>query len=424
MRFDININGLTGSPEELAGYSAKMLEYQLAVRLIKKMISSHNTSFESLTSQLDQCIALMEREGKDLLHLGNGLGEIVTLYAETENKIVGRCKAIHTNITELKKTDDNQKKYEEYKNKIDELYKILTFQNGDKQEALSLWLNLIQKMHIEDPSKCELSKEEKVAILNAIKPIAGMIDNKYDEIAAKNPFLNNFIKEHIDDFNSSDMNEKEKAVIALLSTNEWLPKIFGFKYRDRADSYYTVEDSLQNQWGFCDYMDELGSTLGMDLDTEITTFRYDGQEFRIQLWKGTYGWDSAVGGEFGIYSRPEWEAAGDPYKPGSKSSEMILYDAVDEVYQLPVKQTTSYKDSHRITKAFINNTAQYGDGTHYWNLNIRTEAGIHKNAIVSTYEINCRGKNEEFQQALYNSLLENKNLQVRQKGDIITVIYP
>ena len=249
-----------------------------------------------------------------------------------------------------------------------------------------------------------------------IYPLADAIDGNYDE-------WNNYVNKHVDSFNSDKANSIEKEVIALLSTNGWLQNSLGFAYRNQADSYYTVEDSLQNQWGFCDYMDEVGNTLGMDLDTEISTFIYDGQEFRVQLWKGNYGWGSAVGGEFGIYSRPEWEAMGNPYVEGAASSEMILYDAVDEKYQLPVEQTTSYIGIKGDIRTVTNDTSQYGDGTHYWNLNIRTEAGVDKADIVSTYNIDCSGKDYEFQVALYNSLKSQSNLQVTQKDRMIMVTY-
>ena len=291
------------------------------------------------------------------------------------------------------------------------------------KEKLELWEALLGKAHLMNPSDCILTKEEKVAILMAIKPIADKVDNSYDKLEAEHSFIKNVFGDLDEMLNTDIANNIEEKGFSVLSINGCMQNLLGFNYRAEGDSYYTQEGSLQNQWGFCDYMDDIGNVLGMNLDTEITTFNYDGQEFRVQLWKGNYGWGAAVGGEFGLYSRPEWEAKGNPYVQGTPESKLILYDCVDEKYQLPVKQQTSYIDKKGIKKSLNNNTASYGDGTHYWNLNIRTEAGVENQTIATKYEIDCTGKDVAFQEPLYKSLVSNSNIKVAQEGSIITVAY-
>ena len=40
--------------------------------------------------------------------------------------------------------------------------------------------------------------------------------------------------------------------------------------------------------GFSDLIDLAGPLLGMDLDTQIVTFAYEGRGCRLQTWDGTY----------------------------------------------------------------------------------------------------------------------------------------
>lgn len=423
MYFDVKLQGLNNVSSQLGTYRFKLKKEQAELKILSKLIGLSNDSFNDLAKEIEEASELAEQYANELKALKKGLKNIVKGYRESEKKIVGYIECVKTEFDRDVFTEEEQSQYEAYVKEVDEIYNTLTAADGDYWKSLMLWKELLEKMNPLNPSECTLTKAEKEAILKAIKPLAGAIDSKYDELAADNPIINNWVNEHSDLLNSKEAAAFEKAVIELLSTNGLLENLLGFKYRNGSDSYYTVEDSIQHQWGFCDYIDEMGSTLGMNLDTEITTFAYDGQEFRIQLWKGLYGYDGAVGGEFGIYSRPGWEAKGNPYVEGSKGSEMILYDAVDEAYQLPVKQTTTYARDRGKTKTFVNDTSTYGDGTHYWNLNIRTEAGIDKSTISTKFEIDCSSKDYGFQQALYESLLSEPNVTVEQEGRTVIVTY-
>lgn len=63
-------------------------------------------------------------------------------------------------------------------------------------------------------------------------------------------------------------------------------------------------DSIQYRSGFSDFIELAGPLLGMDLDTQIVTFTYNGKEYRLQTWDGTYGMGTQFGGEIELYSRP------------------------------------------------------------------------------------------------------------------------
>lgn len=61
--------------------------------------------------------------------------------------------------------------------------------------------------------------------------------------------------------------------------------------------------SIQHRNGFADVYDKGEQLLGMDLDTYITTFEYNGKEYRIQEWDGSYMAGIGYGGEIAVYSR-------------------------------------------------------------------------------------------------------------------------
>src|SRR5688500_8489842 len=79
-------------------------------------------------------------------------------------------------------------------------------------------------------------------------------------------------------------------------------KAFGFEYVPEGDFYTTNETSLQSHFGFHDAYDKVGKLLGMDLDDEVIEFDVDGVEYRLELWKGSYGNGGAFGGEIGLYT--------------------------------------------------------------------------------------------------------------------------
>ena len=71
--------------------------------------------------------------------------------------------------------------------------------------------------------------------------------------------------------------------------------------------------SIQRKAGYSDFIELWGPALGMDIDTTVTTFTYEGKEYRLQTWNGGYGEGLAYGGEIGLYSRDAPTSSADAY---------------------------------------------------------------------------------------------------------------
>lgn len=191
--------------------------------------------------------------------------------------------------------------------------------------------------------------------------------------------------------------------------------LFGFTYNDKG-YYYTGEHSIQRVGGFMDWYDEVGSLLGMDLDTEIITFMHDGMEYRLQLWKGSYGWSSAFGGEIGLYYRSESEAIKNPYVPGSHDSQFLWYKCVDADHELPM--VLEVYDNDVDSMLLRNRTEDYAkDGDHYWNLAIKTAPGYTKDDLYTKGLITVEDDSLRF--AMAEALSANDFIRVEIIGDKI-----
>ena len=84
--------------------------------------------------------------------------------------------------------------------------------------------------------------------------------------------------------------ELESKLWNFINENGEITRLLGFDYIGTEKDYYiTQKGSLQSKFGFMDFYDEAGALLGMDLDDEIVTFQYGNREYRIELWKGNYG---------------------------------------------------------------------------------------------------------------------------------------
>jgi hypothetical protein len=153
---------------------------------------------------------------------------------------------------------------------------------------------------------------------------------------------------------------------------------FGFEYVPEGDFYTTNESSMQSYLGFHDAYDKVGKLLGMDLDDEVVEFEVDGTEYRLELWKGSYGNGGAFGGEIGFYTRGTGERGplGDLLEriPGYYSSA-----AGDD--QIRMTQTIYDTETGEV---YFTNDAEGADGTdgeHFWNLAIRTDPGVNHEDI-------------------------------------------
>ncbi len=76
--------------------------------------------------------------------------------------------------------------------------------------------------------------------------------------------------------------------------------IFGYAYDSNQDIFYSTMDSWQRNVGFCRLYDEAGAPLSMIMDCEPVYFKYNGEQWLIEFWKGQYG--MVTGGEIGVYT--------------------------------------------------------------------------------------------------------------------------
>lgn len=148
---------------------------------------------------------------------------------------------------------------------------------------------------------------------------------------------------------------------------------FGFEYVPGGDFYTTNESSMQSYFGFHDAYDKVGKLLGMDLDDEVIEFEANGVEYRLELWRGSYGNGGAFGGEIGFYTNGTGErgALGDLLEriPGYYSS---------AAGESQIRMTQEIYDT-RTGEVYFTNDGRGADGTdgrHFWNLAIRTDPGV------------------------------------------------
>ncbi len=213
---------------------------------------------------------------------------------------------------------------------------------------------------------------------------------------------------------------------------------FSIKKDEHGNLIYQTENNMgiQRMAGFVDYIDELGSLLGMDLDTAIYYFEGgDGETiFRLQFWKGIYGFRNAMGGEVNLYYHKSLEkevprSINRPILtcPAKMNGDLIDLDRFGKKWS----RSVSGEDEVSITQTIYvddvecmsNNTCRVNrdsNCTHFWNLLISSpshkrcydflhEGVSHENikkrikqeSIISFFGANA----EEKAKLCYNSLI-------------------
>lgn len=152
---------------------------------------------------------------------------------------------------------------------------------------------------------------------------------------------------------------------------------FGFEYVPGKDFYTTNESSLQSVTGFHDVYDKVGDLLGMDLDDKVVEFTSGGVDYRLELWKGSYGSGGAFGGEIGLYTRHTGERG--PVGDWLEKNIPGYYSAAAGEDQIATTQTIYDKKTG--AEYFTNTGAGADDGKHFWNLAIRTDPGVNHEDI-------------------------------------------
>lgn len=99
----------------------------------------------------------------------------------------------------------------------------------------------------------------------------------------------------------------------------------GYSYDPAQDVFYSNRDAWQRNMGYARLYDEAASTMGMIIDCEPIRFRYRGDRWLIEFWKGQYGMTS--GGEIGVYKAV---GASDEEEEGIAGG--ILKEAISYLY--------------------------------------------------------------------------------------------
>lgn len=105
---------------------------------------------------------------------------------------------------------------------------------------------------------------------------------------------------------------------------------FNFNFKDMI--VYTVVDAWTRNFGFAVAYDVIANTIGIyDYETRRYHFDYDGLEWMIQVWKGTYFYVTN-GAEVGIYNRVPGEEIG------------TFYNCATDEQMMEMQMKLSYKD--------------------------------------------------------------------------------
>lgn len=133
------------------------------------------------------------------------------------------------------------------------------------------------------------------------------------------------------DYKDNDGTEKKQTLGAYYNTltgevfgANYEKGIFdsGFGYNAFSKQFYATNDCWQRGFGFTPIFDILAK-LAFDYTTRRFFFEYEGKEWMIQIWKGNYAFDMFVGGEIGLYNKPEGRFG-------------MYYDCVTDEEMMPV----------------------------------------------------------------------------------------
>lgn len=178
-------------------------------------------------------------------------------------------------------------------------------------------------------------------------------------------------------------------------------KYLAFEYNEEEDFYYTNENyGIQRRSGFMDLFDDLGGLLGMDLDTKVVNYSYEGVNYRLQFWKGSYGFGNAYGGEIGLYTNKDGNG---------------WYASADGSYEIRTSQKIYDKNTEEIL--LKNDVASYtDDDKHFWNLAIRTDSGYKKEDLIQESVIYV--ENEQQRMNIIRAIRDTYGLSITDVNDI------
>lgn len=135
---------------------------------------------------------------------------------------------------------------------------------------------------------------------------------------------------------------------------------FNFNFKDMV--IYTVVDAWTRNFGFAVIYDVIANTIGVyDYETRRYRFDYDGLEWMIQVWKGTYFYVTN-GAEVGIYNRVPGEEMG------------TFYNCANDDQMMEMQMKLLYKD-----KVLINTAPQ----KHWWLTGFHLSGRVYEPASLT-----------------------------------------
>ena len=395
------------------------------LRLIAEDSAFNGAAYSQVRTAILGLSDTIVKEAVQVELLGTKLDQIVLAYEQADENIVANIsKNNNPSAIDDNKKDDSESDVEpdyDYQKEVDEIYHKLTDESIPWAQRMLYLDYLLAKASFLIPSLCMLSKAEKEALIKFFgEAITSSFGDLGIELTEKGELWCQ--GEGGDFLNSDAMNLVERYMYNKYGLA--ISYLLGFSYNSDGNSYYTKEGCNQQNFGFSDGIDALGPYIGMDLDTDVKTFTVNGKEHRVQLWKGNYGWGSAVGSEIGFYSRSEAEAAARPYTWESEDSKYILFESASQEDQPRIIQTTTYTDKNGDTHSYTCDTDSYGDGNDFWNLNIRTEAGVKKSDVDVKYTIDCSKQGAEYARAMYEAFSGDPRVKVSYDGGTtVTILY-
>lgn len=181
--------------------------------------------------------------------------------------------------------------------------------------------------------------------------------------------------------------------------------ILGFKYDYKNKHFYTTQNSLQSHFGYTDFYEQCGPAFGMDLNTSQVQFVYNGKEYRFQIWKGTYGGGTTVGGEQGLYV---WNPK-DPVQDGEKAVATRLGQGNFDPVAVPDDQIRMVNELHNKTTSKLitvpSDTKRYERKGAYWNLDTVSKPGYTKDNVYTQGALYI--KNTGLRNKMYSELKAN-----------------
>ena len=295
-------------------------------------------------------------------------------------------------------------------------------------------LDIVRQSLLGDGAPAEIGRltadERYVLLYLAIKDGPQMLSRESSAMqsaigALAGQFSVEDIISHIEDFsNMVDGNDENPLTQYLAFTTD--DGIFYGK---------DMRTSIQHKSGFGDWIEFFGPFLGMDLDTDITTFAYGGKEYRIQTWDGTYGAGVAYGGEVAVYTRDA------PTSPSDEYLVMTPQDIRDNLDVLSARQTksifTTYEsaegndvpDIHITVNSNSHPVIDRDAGKGNWTFDSKIVPRFDDGSIKPGYkkqdtsvEASLVFEDKGLQEAARNALAED-GIYVREDGDRIVVTW-